>query len=138
MKANNITFDENLNMSVFSKELNKKIRIVLSDELEASEEELSGEYRGKIASFINDMPQWYNKVCDAIIIWAKSIYKIEAHYKDMQLMSIYILFEQNEKELFGLEFRTEFDIEHGCGLQINGKDSNFGIVKAGTGDIAFC
>jgi len=27
-------------------------------------------------------------------------------------------FEQNECELFGLGFRTEFDIEHGCGIKI--------------------
>jgi hypothetical protein len=43
MKANEIVFDENFSTTMFSKDLNKKIRIVLSDELEASEEELSNE-----------------------------------------------------------------------------------------------
>jgi hypothetical protein len=136
MNANEIVFDENYSMNVFLKDLNKKIRIVLSDELEASEEELTDEYRGKIACFINDLPQWYDKVCNAVTVWTKNIYKIDTHSQDLQLMSIFILFEQNEKKLFGIEFRAEFDIEHGCGLKIFG--DNFEIVEIGTADVAFC
>ena len=51
---------------------------------------------------------------------------------------IFILFEQNECELFGLGFRTEFDIEHGCGIKIKVEDGNYNIVEIGTADIAFC
>jgi hypothetical protein len=125
-------------MNVFSKDLHKTIRIVLSDELEASQEELTDEYRNKIANFINNLSQWYNKACEAVIAWAKDIYKINTHYQDLQLVSIFILFEQNEKEMFGLEFRTEFDIEHDCGMQIKAASGSFDIIKVGTGDVAFC
>ena len=53
-------------------------------------------------------------------------------------IKIFILFEQNECELFGLGFRTEFDIEHGCGIKIKVEDGNYNIVEIGTADIAFC
>ena len=87
---------------------------------------------------INNLSNWYNESVKAVLKRAEQIYDIEANDKDLQLMNIFILFEQNEDELYGLEFRTEFDIEHGCGLQIKGKDNNFEIVKIGTGDVSFC
>lgn len=59
MKSDKIIFDRSYSMSVFSKELRKKIRIVLSDELEVSQEESTDEYRDKIANFVNDLPYSY-------------------------------------------------------------------------------
>ena len=64
--------------------------------------------------------------------------KIEACMQDIELTHIFVLFEQNAEELFGLEFRVEFDIEHGCGIKIRINDGKYDIVEVGTGDVAFC
>ena len=53
-------------------------------------------------------------------------------------MAIFILFEQDEPTLFGLSFRTEFDVEHGCGIKLKGNDQQFEIVEIGCADVAFC
>ena len=85
----------------------------------------------KIASFVNNMSQWYGIACDSIIAWVKDIYNIDVHLSDIELMGIYILFEQNEHELFGLAFRLEFDIEHGCGIKTKTNDGKFEIIEIG-------
>lgn len=138
MKATDISFNENYYMSIFSEYINKNILLNISDELDASEEELIDGYRQKIASFVNNMSQWYGIACDSIIAWVKDIYNIDVHLSDIELMGIYILFEQNEHELFGLAFRLEFDIEHGCGIKIKTNDGKFEIIEIGSGDVAFC
>ncbi|KGN69956.1 hypothetical protein HQ40_07835 [Porphyromonas gulae] len=135
MKSNEIIFDENLEMYIFSDELSTEICISLSDSLSASEEELTEEYKNKIANFINNLPNWYNEAVKSVVKRAEQIYAIEAKSKDLQLMNIFILFEQDENELYGLEFRTEFDVEHGCGLKIRGID--YKVIEIGTGEIAF-
>lgn len=138
MKATDISFNENYYMSIFSEYINKNILLNISDELDASEEELTDGYRQKIASFVNNMSQWYGIACDSIIAWVKDIYNIDVHLSDIELMGIYILFEQNEHELFCLAFRLEFDIEHGCGIKTKTNDGKFEIIEIGSGDVAFC
>lgn len=138
MKPNKIIFDENMEMYISPKGLNTEVCISIPDSLLAFEEELTEEHKSKIANFINNISDWYNKAVEAVLKRAKLIYNIEAKNKDLQLMNIFILFEQIDDELYGLEFRAEFDVEHGCGLQIRGKDGNFDIVKVGAGDVAFC
>ena len=138
MKANDISFNENFYTSVFSEYLNKNIHLNISDELDASEEELTDEYTQKVASFVNNMSQWYGIACDSIIAWVKNVYKIDINLQDIELMGIYILFEQNEHELFGLIFRVEFDIEHGCGIKIKINEGKYEIIEIGTGEVAFC
>lgn len=138
MKANDISFNERFYMSIFSEYLNKNIHLNISDELDASEEELTDKYREKIVSFVNNTPQWYGITCDSIISWIKNVYKLDVHLQDIELMGIYILFEQNEHELFGLIFRVEFDIEHGCGIKIKINEGKYEIIEIGTGEVAFC
>lgn len=138
MKATEITFNEDFEMRVFSEYLNKKIRLCISDGLAASEEKLTDEYKDKIACFVNSMPQWYGTACNSIISWAKDTYKIDAHSQDIELMCIFVLFEQNADELFGLGFRVEFDVEHGCGIKIKVDNGKYEIIEVGTGDVAFC
>lgn len=92
MKATDISFNENYYMSIFSEYINKNILLNISDELDASEEELTDGYRLKIASFVNNMSQWYGIACDSIIAWVKDIYNIDVHLSDIELMGIYILF----------------------------------------------
>ncbi len=138
MKATEINFDKNLEMYVSLKDLGNEVYITLSDSLFASEEELTDEYKEKIASFVNNLSEWYSLACSSVIAWAKDTYKIEACMQDIELTHIFVLFEQNAEELFGLEFRVEFDIEHGCGIKIRINDGKYDIVEVGTGDVAFC
>ena len=91
-----------------------------------------------IATFVNNLSEWYSLACNSIMAWAKDTYKIEACMQDIELTHIFVLFEQNAEELFGLEFRVEFDIEHGCGIKIRINDGKYDIVEVGTGDVAFC
>lgn len=138
MKATEIIFNEDLEIYVFLKDLDDEVCITLSDSLSASEEELTEDYKGKIASFVNNMPQWYSRACNSIIAWAKDTYKIDAHVQDIELINIFVLFEQNEDELFGVEFRVEFDVEHGGGIKIKVDNGKYDIIEVGTGDVAFC
>lgn len=138
MKATEIKFDDNFEMGVFSEYPNKEIRLCILDDLEASVEELTDEYKEKIAYFVNSISQWYSAVCNSIISWSKDTYKIDAHLQDIELMCIFVLFEQNADELFGLGFRVEFDVEHGCGIKIKVNDGKYDIIEVGTGDVAFC
>lgn len=138
MKATEINFDENLEMYVLLQDLGNKVYITLSDSLFASEEELTDEYKEKIASFVNNLSEWYSLACSSVMAWAKDTYKIETCMQDIELTHIFVLFEQNAEELFGLEFRVEFDIEHGFGIKIGINDGKYAIVEVGTGDVAFC
>lgn len=56
-------------MYVFLKDLDDEVCITLSDSLSASEEELTEDYKEKIASFVNNMPQWYSRACNSIIAY---------------------------------------------------------------------
>lgn len=137
MKAREITFDNDFSMWVFSEYLNKEICLNISDDLDASEEELTNEYKEKIARFVDNMPQWYNIVLNSIITWAKDTYTIDAHPQKIELMNVCVLFEQNADELFGVGFRVEFDIEHGCGVKIKVKNGKYELFEIGEGDVAY-
>lgn len=139
MKVCDLQFDEDLETSIFLDALKKKVRIVLSDDLEASEQELTEEYKEKIVQFLEEISIWYNKTIDAVKQYADNKYSIkDISDSDIELMAIFILFEQDEPTLFGLSFRTEFDVEHGCGIKLKGNDQQFEIVEIGCADVAFC
>lgn len=139
MKVCDLQFDEDLETSVFISALKKKVRIVLSDDLEASEQELTEEYKEKIVQFLEEISIWYNKTIDAVKQYADNKYSIkDISDSDIELMAIFILFEQDEPALFGLSYRTEFDVEHGCGIKLKGNNQQFEIVEIGCADVAFC
>lgn len=139
MKVCDLQFDEDLETSVFISALKKKVRLVLSDDLEASEQQLSEEYKQRIVQFLEEISIWYNKTIDAVKQYADDKYGIkDVSSNDIELMAIFILFEQDEPILFGLSFRTEFDVEHGCGIKLKGNDQQFEIVEIGCADVAFC
>lgn len=139
MKVCDLQFDEDLETSVFISALKKKVRLVLSDDLEASEQQLSEEYKQRIVQFLEEISIWYNKTIDAVKQYADNKYSIKdiSDY-DIELMAIFIRFEQDEPALFGLSYRTEFDVEHGCGIKLKGNDQQFEIVEIGCADVAFC
>lgn len=139
MKVCDLQFDEDLETSVFIDALKKKVRLVLSDDLEASEQELTEEYKEKIVQFLEEISIWYNKTIDAVKQYADNKYSIkDISDSDIELMAIFIRFEQDEPALFGLSYRTEFDVEHGCGIKLKGNNQQFEIVEIGCADVAFC
>jgi hypothetical protein len=139
MKVCDLQFDEDLETSVFISALKKKVRLVLSDDLEASEQQLSEEYKQRIVQFLEEISIWYNKTIDAVKQYANDKYGIkDVSDTDIELMAIFILFEQDEPDLFGLSYRIEFDVEHGCGIKLKGNGQQFEIVEIGCADVAFC
>ena len=139
MKVCDLQFDEDLETSVFISALKKKVRIVLSDDLEASEQELTEEYKEKIVQFLEEISIWYDKTAVAVKQYADNKYGIkDVSDTDIELMAIFILFEQDEPDLFGLSYRTKFDVEHGCGIKLKGNNQQFEIVEIGCADVAFC
>lgn len=139
MKVCDLQFDEDLETSIFLDALKKKVRIVLSDDLEASEQELTEEYKEKIVQFLEEISIWYDKTTVAVKQYADNKYSIkDISDSDIELMAIFIRFEQDEPALFGLSYRTEFDVEHGCGIKLKGNDQQFEIVEIGCADVAFC
>lgn len=139
MKVCDLLFDEDLETSVFISALKKKVRLVLSDDLEVSEQQLSEEYKQRIAQFLEEISIWYNKTIDAVKQYANDKYGIkDVSDTDIELMAIFILFEQDEPDLFGLSYRIEFDVEHGCGIKLKGNGQQFEIVEIGCADVAFC
>ena len=139
MKVCDLQFDEDLETSVFISALKKKVRLVLSDDLEASEQQLSEEYKQRIVQFLEEISIWYNKTIDAVKQYADNKYSTkDISDSDIELMAIFILFEQDEPALFGLSYRTEFDVEHGCGIKLKGNNQQFEIVEIGCADVAFC
>lgn len=136
---NDIYFGDELETSIFLDALKKKVRIVLSDDLEVSEHELTIEYKEKIVQFLEEISIWYDKTAVAVKQYADNKYSIkDISDSDIELMAIFILFEQDEPALFGLSYRTEFDVEHGCGIKLKGNNQQFEIVEIGCADIAFC
>lgn len=139
MKVCDLQFDEDLETSVFISALKKKVRIVLSDDLEASEQELTEEYKEKIVQFLEEISIWYDKTTVAVKQYADNKYSIkDISDSDIELMAIFIRFEQDEPDLFGLSYRTKFDVEHGCGIKLKGNNQQFEIVEIGCADVAFC
>lgn len=139
MKVCDLQFDEDLETSIFISALKKKVRIVLSDDLEASEQELTEEYKEKIVQFLEEISIWYDKTTVAVKQYADNKYSIkDISDTDIELMAIFILFEKDEPALFGLSYRTEFDVEHGCGIKLKGNNQQFEIVEIGCADVAFC
>jgi hypothetical protein len=136
---NDIYFGDELETSIFLDALKKKVRIVLSDDLEASEQELTEEYKEKIVQFLEEISIWYDKTTVAVKQYADNKYSIkDISDSDIELMAIFIRFEQDEPALFGLSYRTEFDVEHGCGIKLKDNNQQFEIVEIGCADVPFC
>ena len=136
---NDIYFGDELGTSIFLDALKKKVRIVLSDDLEASEQELTEEYKEKIVQFLEEISIWYDKTTVAVKQYADNKYSIkDISDSDIELMAIFIRFEQDEPALFGLSYRTEFDVEHGCGIKLKDNNQQFEIVEIGCADVPFC
>ncbi|MBS9768923.1 MAG: hypothetical protein KGV44_15490 [Flavobacteriaceae bacterium] len=134
MKANDILFEDYemyINFDNYG-----DICLSILDYLEASEEELGVEYKEKISTFVNKIDIWHKLAIEHIKSYAQKKYNANISEDNAKLLNIFVLFEQDEEELFGLGFNVSFDEEHGCGLKIKGK--SFEIIEIGEEDIAFC
>ena len=138
-KGEKINFGDNLTMTVFIEGLSKNIQLNLSDELNASEEELTSKYKDEIANFLNSWHRWNGIALKAAKEYvAKNNATLDTNAFDIELMAIYVLFEQNEPELYGLGYRVKHDEEHGCGIKICKQDNEFKVAEVGAYDVAFC
>lgn len=135
MKSDDIVFDDDLEFYIDFPSTGEEVCIAISDGLDASEEVLSVSYKEKISDFINNSDQWYGKAMHAAKKKALSESFDSFSDDDITLMCIYVLFEQNEKELYGLSFHFNFEGEHGCGIKLNTND--FQILEVGDADVAF-
>jgi hypothetical protein len=138
IKGEDINFGDNLTMTVFIEGL-KSVQLVLSDDLNASEEELTNNYKDRIARFLNEWHRWNGIVFGAAKEYvSKRNDASDIEDLDIELMAIYVLFEQNEPELYGLGYWIKHEEEHGCGIKIHKQGNEFKIVEIGAYDVAFC
>lgn len=136
INSDDIVFDEDLMFYTSIEGLKEEAYLILSDGLYAAGEELSENYKSQIAAFLNKAPDWYPKAIQAIKDWAQKEYNLDTvSENDIELLNVYILYEQKDKELYGLEFSVDFEEEHGCGIKITEED--FKIMEIGEGHVAF-
>lgn len=125
-----IEFDKNLETKVNLGDGLEKVRLVISDDLDAAYQPLPLEYEKRIIEFLSKVDQWLPMVEERI----NSEFSAEV---GSQLMQVFILSEPAEDDLiFGLGFRVEEDIEHGRGAKVSMNDLS--IIAYGLADIAFC
>ena len=136
----NITFNEDNEMNIqLGQQPDEDIFLILSDDLNVIDEDLTIPYKEKIIHFIKDSDKWYAPFKEYIFDWGKKEYNTEKVEQNFSLINIYVLFEQEEEEIFGLEYGVQFDEEHNCGIKVKRIDNkNFEIYEIGTGDVAFC
>jgi hypothetical protein len=130
MNSSDIVFDENYCMyGIFINEQVDSICLSISDGLKAADEVLQDVYKDRISNFVNSSEEWFPIASNAI--------ESEIGNTDgLQLITIFILFEQNQKNsVFGLSFELDADEEHGRGMMLDG--GNFKILKYGDASVSF-
>ncbi|WP_455092446.1 hypothetical protein [Prevotella jejuni] len=137
MNAKELSFNEELTTSFFSEELNTDILLYLLDDLNASTETLSLTYKEQIANFCNALPDWYPFMVDQVKKWVLKNYDYNIEDCEIELLSIMILFEQDEESVFGLEFHIDNDSEHGCGVKVLDAGNKYEVLNIDTADVAF-
>ena len=129
-----VKFDSDYSCDINIDYLNTQIILYVSDALEASQQRLDEKYLDKIVAFLNSIDAWYPVAIRAVREWGVGTYG--SGEGEVLLLSVHVLFEQNaDFSLFGLQFRPEFDPEHGAGLKIRG--DNFLVLETGSADVAF-
>lgn len=130
MNSSDIKFNSRFRMPLKIDEEPKAVSLRISDDLEASEEELQTPYKEKIAKFVNSSATWYPLAIEKI----KSE---DGEPGKTRLLTIHILSEQDSDAMvFGLAFTVDIDREHQRGMKINGETLE--ILEYGIGDVAFC
>lgn len=134
-----LIFDENHKMSIQIEDQSEDVFLILSDDLDVIDEDLSISYKEKIIKFIKNSDKWFIPFKEYILEWGKKEYKTDNIKQNFSLINIFVLFEQEEDEKFGLEYGVPFDEEHNCGIKVKKTNKgDFEIYEIGTGDVAFC
>lgn len=136
INSKELVFDDNMELYFTLEETEEKVCLIVSDGLYAYDEVLSTTYKQEIARFINNRSEWNENVLKSIQERFMKVYNMNSKATDFVLVNIFILFEQNEKPIFGLQFNTNLDREHGVGLKVDGK--NYNVIEVGSADVAFC
>jgi serine/threonine protein phosphatase PrpC len=136
INSEELVFDDNMELYFTFEVTGEEVCLIISDGLYAYDEVLSTTYKQEIARFINNRSEWNEKVLKSIQERFMKVYNINSKAADFALVNIFVLFEQNEKPIFGLQFNTDLDREHGVGLKIAGKSYN--VIEVGSADVAFC
>ena len=103
--------NDDYSMPIKIKDQSQEISLSLSDDLE----------------IIDNSAKWYPKVISKI----KDEFD---EHTECKLTEIFVLYEPNEKQIYGLSFWVSSDIEHGRGIKIT---SNYEIIEYGEAEIAF-
>lgn len=129
MESADVQFDLDLELRFRIEQEPESVTLVLSDALDASEEDLEPLYLQRVADFIDASATWYPRCVERIRAEAPQA-------KEIQLVRAYVLSEQDDYPLVvGLSFWVDFDLEHGRGLKLDAMD--FSILDYGAADIAF-
>lgn len=137
MKIKDLFFDDSNRMFISIEGQQEKLTIVLSDDLEVIDEALTESYKQTIVNFINNSNEWCPIFKEYISEWGKDEYNTDTDKGTYVLINIFILFEQSESEVYGIEFGVDFDEEHNCGIKVKATENGFEVFEIGTGDIAF-
>ena len=139
MVRQNIVLDGNGDTTVRIPQQAAEIILSLSNDLAVFGSPPTEAYVEQIAGFVGQSDLWYANAVAAVFDYGQKVYGSwvdEFPVRDITLLAIHILFDVGEPPLFGLEFGTKWDSEHGCGLKICG--GNFEITDIGGADAAFC
>ena len=129
MKAEDLIFDEEMEMYLKIPEQDEPTYLSVSDDLRIYEEEEMGPaYKEKILTMLSLSEQWYPLAQE----------RLQADVAENgQLMSIYLLSEQDDSDfVFGLQFNVKADSEHGRGMKLTLDPLQ--IIDYGLADVAFC
>lgn len=121
--------NDDYSISIKIKEQSQEISLSLSDDLEIVDnlDKFPKKYSKQILEFINNSAKWYSKAISKI----KDEFDENTEY---QLTEIFILYEPDENQIYGLSFWVSLDIEHGRGIKITG---DYEIIEYGNNEIAF-
>ena len=121
--------NDDYSMPIKIKDQSQEISLSLSDDLEIIDnlDKFPKKYSKQILEFIDNSAKWYPKVISKI----KDDFD---EHTECKLTEIFVLYEPNEKQIYGLSFWVSSDIEHGRGIKIT---SNYEIIEYGEAEIAF-
>lgn len=129
--STSFNFDENYRSEILIPQQTETVNLYLMDYLDIIDDfpNFKNEQIKFIQDFLNKSNIWYPKIINYIYTQTNSTNQVS-------LLSIYVLSApENNNSIFGLEFSSEADAEHGIGIKIESKNMN--ILEYGSADLAF-
>lgn len=129
MRAEELIFDQEMEMLLQIPEQEEELYLSVSDDLLIYEEEAMGPaYKERIVTMLSLSNQWYPLAQE----------RLEGDRAERgRLMAIYLLSEQTDADfIFGLLFGVKADSEHGRGMKL--RLDPLEILDYGLAEVAFC